>query len=460
MPADLTAILLPAPPRGKNPNDILTLVAQNAPSVVWVRLAPLAKHGLTQLEVLEGQNGLPAVAPALVEALSKNDGKAMFLHLNHQAKQALLHAFEDGVEVATFTGEPGEAFDTEVTRLAGAKVDDLVAADDGTRLGFGQAASRTAALVRGRLLLVPAGTPTGLGSFAFHDRGHDLPANAEHEAADEDDDDGADTDEAQDTMRVFLFAFDHDLIAKAWNELPGKQLAQVVGSAPPEVLGPLYGLRDEAVAALSGLETPPGQLSEKQQAHISAFELLALAHAGVFTGGDAGSYLDHRVLPLLAIGDSTPIIDDDEEAKELEDMGSVLEAMVEVLPCPKPPGGYGPILEALGNGELLALAPWAQPGQEYDGAIFRVQPERLLQLARSLDGNKLSVRLDRFCRALYEARHGKPQDDNLYTAWRGTLEERSSQDLDRFLTDWAELRIVLEMAAMNKLAVGLVVYDA
>src|SRR2546430_7943371 len=63
-------------------------------------------RSMQQLEVLEGPTGLPAVAPALVEALSKDDHKAMFLHVNHEAKQALLHAYEDGVEVASFTGEP------------------------------------------------------------------------------------------------------------------------------------------------------------------------------------------------------------------------------------------------------------------------------------------------------------------------------------------------------------------
>ena len=162
MAQDLTAILMPAPPRGLIPDNVVNLVAQNVPPTAWIRLSPLEKLDIQQLEVLDGQSGLPAVSPSILVALSQNGGKAMFVHVNHQGKQALLHAFEDGIEVASYTGEPGDAFDAEVTRLVGHSIDDVVAEDDGTRIGFGQAATRTAALVRGRLLMVPPGTPTGV----------------------------------------------------------------------------------------------------------------------------------------------------------------------------------------------------------------------------------------------------------------------------------------------------------
>jgi len=321
------------------------------------------------------------------------------------------------------------------------------ALDDG-RLGFGQAASRTAALVRGRLYLVPAGTPTSLGSFVFHDRGHDLKRS----------DDGQ-GDEDDDSTRVAFFAYDHEIIARAWSELPGKQLAQVVGSAPAEILGPLFPLREEAQKALESLgDEPPGKARSHPLTHVRAFEMLALAHAGAYSGGDTLAYLDERVLPMLAIGDSVPVIDDAEEAQELEDMPSVLEAMVDVLPCPKPPGGYGQILEQLGPAELQALAPWAKAGEEYEGVVFRVVPERMVELVRGLDGEKLGQRLGSFCRALYEARHGKPANEEIYQGWFMALQERSGPDLERFLTGWAELRIVLELAMLNKLAVGMVIY--
>jgi hypothetical protein len=470
MSADLTAILLPVPPKGPTPDEILSLVAQHGPPAIWIRIAPLVRYGIQQVEVLEGPTGLPCVAPAMLESLSQNDRKALFLHVNHGAKQVLLHAFEDGAEVASYVGEPGEAFEREVERLIGPSVDELVAADDGTRVGFGQAASRTAAVARGRVVMVNPGTPMGMGSFAFHDRGHDLTggllATARFDGDDEDSDD--EEEEIQDSTRVALFAFDHDIIVRAWGELPGSQLAQVISSAPQEALGPLFGLRDETAAALARVTEAPGKLGARQAEHLRAFEMLALAHAPLFAGGDAARYFNERLLAILAIGDAVPVIDSVEEAVELEAMDSVLSMMAEVLPCPKPPGGYGQLLEGLSDSEVDALAPWAKPGEAYEGVIFRLNPERLLKLVQSIDGSRLGGRLDRFCRALFKARFQKaPAKDGTlegeateeYLGWRRGLEQRSGKDLDRFLRGWAELRLVLESAAINNLAVGLVVYD-
>lgn len=451
MPADLTAILMPLPPRGLQPNDIVNVVAQNGPPAAWVRLVPMEKHEIHQLEVMDGQTGLPSVSPGMLAALSQNGGKALFLHVNHSAKQALLHAFEDGIEVASYSGEPDETFAGEISRLVGLTTDDIASADDGTRVGFGQAASRTAAVVRGRLLLVPPGTPTGLGSFMFHDRGHDR-----IEPGADSDSDGGDGE----GTRLAFFAFDGALIQQAFGELTGKQLAQVISGAPQEIIGPLIALRDTTAKMLSGIDTQPGRAEKHPAWHTHAFEMLALCHAGVYSGGDTLRYLDQKVLALLNIGEATPIIDAD-DAEELEELPSLLDAMIEVLPCPKPPAGYGPLMEMIGPDEIGALVPWAKPGEPYDGAVFLIKPDRLLQLVRSLDGNKLAQRLERFSRALYTARHGSPEGEaaeKAYIEWRSGHEQRSRADIERFLTAWAELRMVFEMAAANQMNIGVIVY--
>ena len=448
MPADLTSILLPLPPRGLQPNDIVNVVAQNGPPAAWVRLVPMEKLEIHQLEVMDGQTGLPSVSPGMLAALSQNGGKALFVHVNHNAKQALLHAFEDGIEVATYSGEPNDSFTAEFQRLVGQSTDEIAENDDGTRVGFGQAASRTAAVVRGRLMLVPPGTPTGLGSFMFHDRGHDRVEAADSEAS-----------EGEGT-RVAFFAFDGGLIQQAFGELTGKQLAQVIQGAPQEIVGPLIALRDATAKMLTGIDTQPGRAEKHPAWHTHAFELLALCHAGVYSGGDTLRYIDQKVLALLNIGDATPIIDAD-DADELEELPSLLDAMIEVLPCPKPPAGYGPLMEMIGPDEIGALVPWAKQGEPYDGAVFLVKPDRLLQLVRSMDGNKLAQRLERFSRALYTARHGAPEGDageKAYVEWRSGHEQRSRADIERFLTAWAELRMIFEMAAANQMNIGVVVY--
>lgn len=446
MAQDLTAILVPQPPRGLNPDTIVNIVAQNVPPTAWVRLSPLEKLDIQQLEVMDGQTGLPAVSPALLVALSQNGGKAMFVHVNHQGKQSLLHAFEDGIEVASYTGEPGEGFEAEALKLIGHSVDDVVAADDGTRVGFGQAATRTAALVRGRLLMVPPGTPTGLGTFVFHDRGFDTPSSLIIPG-----------DAPADTTRAAFFAFDGNLIHQAFNQVPGQQLSQVINGAPEEVLGPLMELREPTAKALSGHQQPLGQAKDHPAWHTHAFELLALSHAGVFAGGDTLKFLDGKLLSILSIGDATPIIDAD-DAEDLEEMASVLDAMIEVLPCPKPPGGYGPLFENIGPEEIGALVPWAKPGQPYDGAVFLLKPDRILELARSFDANRLGQRLEKFCRALYSAKVGDDVVEEEYLKWRSEWEQKSQKDIERLLLSWAELRVVCEIAAQNRLNVGLAVY--
>jgi len=453
MPADLTAILLPLPPRGLQPNDVVSVVAQNAPAAAWLRLVPFEQHEIHQLEVMDGQTGLPSVSPALLNALSQNGGKSLFIHVNHAAKQALMHAFEDGIEVASYSGEPTDAFLDEFKSLVGMTIDEVAAADDGTRVGFGQAASRTAAVVRGRLLMVPMGTPTGMGNFLFHDRGHD---RIEPGADRSDDGDAAESE----ATRVAFFAFDGGLIQQAFGEMPGKQLAQVITGAPQEIVGPLIALRDATSKMLSQTDSPPGRSDKHPAWHTHAFELLALCHAGVYSGGDTLRYIDQKVLALLNIGDATPIIDAD-DAEELQSLPSLLDAMIEVLPCPKPPAGYGPLLEMIGPDEIGALVPWAKPGEPYDGAVFLVKPDRLLQLVRSLDGNKLAQRLERFSRALYTALNGAPDDEageKAYVEWRSAHEQRSRADIERFLTAWAELRMVFEIAAANQMNIGVIVY--
>lgn len=456
MPADITAILLPLPPRGPSPDHIINVVAQAAQqsgqSTSWIRLVPLEKVDIHQLEVLDGASGLPAVSPVLLNGLTQGGNKAMFLHVNQQAKQVLMHAFEDGIEVASYSGEPNEEFEAQLRELIGHSVDELVAQDDGTRVGFGQAASRTAAIVRGRLVLAPTGTPTGLSSFTFHDRGYDRAEEGSQVQLTD-----ADEDEEADTTRGAFFAFDGGVIAQAFSELPGQQLSQVIASAQPEVLGPLIELRDATAKQLQTVQNPPGQVKDHPAWHTSAFELLALAHAGVFAGGDTVKFIDQKLLPILAMGDAAPIIDSD-DAEELDELPSILDAMIEVLPCPKPPGGYGALLENIGPDELGALVPWAKPGQAYDGSVFLVKADRLLGLVRGFDAQKLAGRLDKFCRALYTAKGGSVDDEKAYLEWRAGWEQRSAKDIERLLLSWAELRVVLELAVVNQMNIGLVVY--
>src|SRR5581483_1856021 len=146
MPKDLTGILLRRGALGDD--DIERIVLARGYGDVLLRIAPLDAVGLTQVEVHGARDGLPCEDPALVEQLAAG-GLAAFVHVNHTASQAVIHSFHPGGSQPGFAGSPGAEFDARLRSEVGATLEAITAADDGSRLGIGIAASRTRALVRG-----------------------------------------------------------------------------------------------------------------------------------------------------------------------------------------------------------------------------------------------------------------------------------------------------------------------
>jgi hypothetical protein len=378
--------------------------------------------------------GMPNEDPALVQRFS-HGGQATFVHVNHSAKQAMVHRFLDGRGDEGFAGAPGDEYTERLRTEAGADLAALHAADDGTRLGIGVAASHTVALYKQRVLAIPVGTPTGLDSFRFHDRGDALEDRQE---------------------RVAFFAFDR----KETFAVEARLWAQRLSGAPAGWFGPLEGAREQVFAELETCN--PGRSIADAKVSTRALELVAFGASLAWAGGDELTYWDERVLPLFAICSSdkppAPVLEPS-EAQELDDeTESLLEAMVETLPFAAPPDGEGPVLTALSPAELLPLAPWAQAGEEHAGSIFLLRAERLLSLTRAIDGRRLGNAAENFALAWYRAlRPGQPQGD-AYKTWRQAKEDEGHKDLDRFVADWAELRACLEIAAANRLDVALLIY--
>lgn len=433
MATDLTCVLVPA---GQlEPAAVHAIVRKSGRLAALVRVAPLPALSLVQIEVHDLRRGMPCEDPELVGAFSKG-GRATFVHVNHTAKQAMVHGFIDGKPNEGFAGAPGDDFMARLIAEAGHALDAITAADDGSRLGIGIASTQTHALLKGRALHVPVGTPTALDSFVFHDRGQKLDEGAE---------------------RLAWLAFNRALAFGA----PGRALAAMIDGAPAGAFGPLEGARAEAVAALAALGEQSPADAKLQNAR--ALELCAFAAAMAFAGGDQLRYWDERVLPLFAIcGKPTPPapVLDAEEADEIDhEETPFLEAMVETLPFAAPPEGEGPLLTQLAPGELGPLAPWAGGAAEHTGALFSLRPERLLTLVRTLDGKRLTAAMDSFAHAWYRAlRPGQPEGDAFKT-WRQAKDDEGHANLDRFVNDWAELRACLEIAAANQLDVALLFYS-
>ena len=420
---DLTAILVPTAEH--DPASIRRVVLAGNYGDVWLRMKPLSGTGFTQVELFNEAGG-PRIDPLLVTALSSGGRHALFIHLNREADQALIHAFQDAKEVEGWMGKP-EELDERVLRLTGKAMADLITADDGSRLHPTVASSAMIALVRGRTLVAPAGMPIALGSFTFHDRG------------------------SKGEDRVALVAYDPAALQASW-KTPGAELAARVATLPEKATGPLLPLRAEVLAELAALgDASPASTNFRS---VRALELLMLTDTYVFAAGDAVSYIDQRLLPMFSLTTGDAQLDDPDEAEELEARESVLEAMVEVLPYHAPEGS---MMEQLSDAELRPLAQWTKPGEEYVGSVFALEGTRLRGLLSSLDQRDLAARIDRFYRAWWKAQTDDPADE-AFEAWRQEMEEKGANDISRFLTDWTEWRIVMELAALNKLETALVFY--
>jgi hypothetical protein len=442
MAKDVTGILLP---QGQLDEDaIRQAVAARGYGDVLVRVAPLASVKLTQVEVHDAREGLPCEDPELVALLSRG-GRAAFVHVNHSAKQAVVHAFSDGKAEEGFAGEPGTQFTDKLKAAIGVDggIDAVTSADDGSRIGIGVAASRTIAVIRGVPLLVPPGTPTDFDSFRFHDRG---------DGAEEVDEDP----EARERMAIL--AFDPRLQRLLYG-MPGNELAANLQTVPAGYFGPLEALRADAIAKAASLGEKSFEAGSAGGVNdVRVLELCTLLAASAFSSGDQLGYWDQRVLPMFALAPGEPRIDPD-EVEDLDDCAGVAHAMVEVLPYASPPSGEGSLLASISDDELAPLAPWAKPGEEYAGSMLQVKRDRLLALVRGLDGNQLRARIAGFERAWYRAaRPGMPEGDAFET-WRRVLAEQGQADLQRFVKDWTELRIVLEIAAINPLETALFFYE-
>jgi len=428
---DLTAVLVPA---GQfTVEDVHKIVRESGRHAAIVRVAPLPGVKLLQIEVHDVR-GMPCEDPALVQRFSTG-GRATFVHVNHSAKQAMVHGFVDGKGDDGFAGAPGDDFAKRLREYTGTDLPSVHAADDGTRLGIGVAASNTFALYKQRTLAIPAGTPTGLDSFRFHDRGIGLEDRNE---------------------RVAFFAFDR----KESFAVEARTWAQRLSGAPAGWFGPLEATREQVFAELE--TTTAGQSVADARVSTRALELVAFGASLAWAGGDELAYWDERVLPLFALCSSdkpaAPVLEPS-EAQDLDDeTESLLEAMVETLPFAAPPDGEGPVLTQLSPAELQPLAPWAQAGEEHAGSVFLLRAERLLSLTRTIDGRRLGTAAETFANAWYRAlRPGQPLGD-AYKTWRQAKEDEGQKELDRFVADWAELRACLEIAAANRLDVALLIY--
>ena len=451
MSRDLTAILVR--PKGSSLVDLHGRPAGAAADEItpeWVesvvrergrpailRIAPLAQVGLVQVEIADIADGLPLEDPELVAALSKR-GAATFVHVNHEAGQAIVHGFDAGEGLPGFVGAPGVDFTAQLQARLGCDLDALHAADDQSRAGIGIVASRTAAVLPGRSLALPVGMPSALGSFVFHDRA---------------------IGDAGEAERCIFLGFDRPL-TEALLGTPGAELAKVIeaiGQSGQTLLDP--EATTSLIATLRALGDRPMVTADPaaRPELVRAAEALVLSSGRVFSAGDRVDFWNDRVLPLLSLADVEPVIEAG-ELEELERAESVLHALIEVVPSAAPPGGAGSVLESIADRELQPLLPPLAEDGQYAGSVLTLRPERLLEQLRTLDGDRLSKAVARLEHAWYRAKSGQPPEGEGFEAFRKALGERGQADVDRVLRHLSELRVVFEVAAVNDLTIAIAFY--
>jgi len=255
---DLTAILVEGDVTGE---EILRTVVSRGYGDLLCRVAPLPSLKLTQVEVHRAADGLPCEDPELVALLSKK-GRAAFVHVNHGAKQAIVHGFVGGKPSPGFAGAPGDELEAKLREAIGHPLAALHEADDGSRLGIGVASTNTVAVVRGTPFLVPPGTPTEFNSFSFHDRGQGLDEGGE---------------------RLAFFTFDPRATAALYAQVPGREVAEILVAQPPGTYGPLEPLRVQAIEAYAALGDRSAEAAGMRD--VRALEVATLACARAFSSG-------------------------------------------------------------------------------------------------------------------------------------------------------------------------------
>ena len=323
----------------------------------------------------------------------------------------------------------GRRFTKRLRGYTSTDLPSLHAADDGTRLGIGVAASNTFALYKQRTLAIPAGTPTGLDSFRFHDRGIGLEDRNE---------------------RVAFFTFDR----KEAFSVEARTWAQRLSGAPAGWFGPLEATREQVFAELE--TTTAGQSVADARVSTRALELSRSARVGVgrrrpaaLLGRARAAAVRH--LQQRQAGRAGARSDRPERSQDLDDeTESLLEAMVETLPFAAPPDGEGPVLTQCRRRAAAAGAVGAG-GRGARGRDVRLRPERLLSLYAWLDGQRLGIAAETFAGAWYRAlRPGQPVGDAYQDVAARRKKKKGRRMLERFVGDWAELRACLEVAAANR----------
>ncbi|MCC6748151.1 MAG: hypothetical protein IT371_10860 [Deltaproteobacteria bacterium] len=474
---------------------------------LWVRVAPSrarrANAGLWRIDLYDLQTGAPILAELLGPQLSQEGRTALLAMGDEQDLSAAYELAKDGKaiggwagELASFSTEDPEgrtregraAFEAEFKRQTGVAWSEL-GAEEELPSAADLADEHTVALVRGRVVKLPAGflrqgslfrfhypadlaTPSALAlmqleALAEQDEEEDEEGGEGDEGAELDDDgqddDGDDQDnddgepedddaEQEDEERLALVALDLKETQSLWKGTHAARVHQflkIIERIKGAILGPLGHALPEVTEMVE--TAPPDRPLSSTRPHLILYETLAMATALAYGAGDRRSYVDHHLLPLLNLNDA-PLAERAirESLEEIEDLG-VLSAMVEVLPYSAP---EGELLESFADEEIRPLAEWAAGDDHYEGTIFLLDPGRLERAVAAFNLERFLARVDEFLRTWHRLGGGEMP----YETWLAQRHVRDRAERRIFLARLAELKQLLAVTRENELSLGLLFY--
>lgn len=421
-------------------DDIRALLRTLGVDRVWVSLGHGELRGRTvqilALQVLRDEGragGWPMVAPRIAEDLSRGGREVFELLVAPEGREAFIDLFRDGERRF---GERHERIPTEaglpwagLTGLEAAELPSILAMG-GVLCGEG-----CEALVSPRLFKVPPWTDKGADLFRFSERHrHGL-------------------DDVAGEGRVCFLAIDLETLGRDLRERTvHKALAVLEPFAKGDRrrrLGPLQG---DLMPTIERLRLLPGdQPLVEAPGLVDIVELLALARTGLCTPGNRIAYLDEVALPLLNLTDDEEL--PELSAEELSEL-SLPQAMADQIPYFAP---EGELLDSFSDEELRPLTAELGMDPAEEGAIWVLDPERILGRLRALNLESMSQRIDDFMHRWWEAARDQWGSDQ--KTW---VEQRLATDqseLTAFFTTINELQTLLETAKDNRLVPALLFYE-
>ena len=404
-----------------------------------LREEPWIVVSLQLLKDSASEGGWPIASDEVGQALSATTDAVLEFLATPGAESARLALFSAGDRSCDPSPDPlPRSEDATISRVTPEELLELPAIHQTAEPFCGE---QTEAICAHRILSVPPWAHKGVDIFRFTERSS--------AGIDDDDDD----DDDDDRGRLCFVALDLSRLADQLRHRTVSEGISVLdffsNQRSKRFLGPMQADLPLCVETLRQL--PGDMLLRETPALTDLAELFALVNTWISAAGNRVGYLDEVFFPLLNLaGDGVPARLDEDELPHLE-LLDLPAAMADQLPYHAP---EGELLESFADEELTSLMQALELPHDAGGALWLLDPRRLLERLEALEPQPFAHRCEEFMKVWWQSDQGPDQQE-----W---LEQRVEVDepaLQTFFTTFNELHTLVTMAQLNDLQVALLFYE-